>query len=90
MSAGGNGGKTARPKKRHGRACDDDISSSDDYTANDRSKMVTSETPMQCYGHKCRLMARPGSKYCSDNCGINLVSFFTLNLFLPLKRGLVN
>jgi len=28
----------------------------------------------QCYGHKCIKEARDGSKYCSDNCGINLAS----------------
>ena len=28
----------------------------------------------QCYGHKCIKEAREGSKYCSDNCGINLAS----------------
>jgi len=28
----------------------------------------------QCYGHKCKKEAREGSKYCSDNCGINLAS----------------
>ena len=28
----------------------------------------------QCFGHKCTKEAREGSKYCSDNCGINLAS----------------
>ena len=28
----------------------------------------------QCFGHKCTKEAREGSKYCSDNCGVNMAS----------------
>jgi len=38
---------------------------------NDTTK---ADAPKQCYGIKCKNMVRPGSKYCSENCGINLVS----------------
>jgi len=63
-----------RSTKRGRRPVNDDTTSSDDFTV-DRVSTVSNSiaTPMQCYGHKCRHMARPGSKYCSDNCGINLV-----------------
>ena len=27
-----------------------------------------------CFGHKCTKEAREGSKYCSDNCGVNMAS----------------
>ena len=46
--------------------------------------------PMQCYGLKCKNMARQGSKYCTDNCGINLVSYLRLlinNSELYLERS---
>ena len=30
--------------------------------------------PEHCYGPQCTKSSRPGSKYCSDQCGINLAS----------------
>lgn len=32
------------------------------------------EGPRQCYGPRCRMTARPQSKYCSDACGIKLAT----------------
>ena len=66
-----------RQKKRRGRPHDDDTTSDDDIVVNDVGR---AEEPKQCYGLKCKNMARSGSKYCSENCGINLVSFFKLEV----------
>ena len=79
-----------RSKKRGGRPVHDDTTSSDDFTLDRVSTTMSNSiaTPMQCYGHKCRHMARPGSKYCSDNCGINLVIIVLLfnHLFVKFLR----
>ena len=40
----------------------------------DESDVEVDMTPRQCYGMDCVLTARPGSKYCSDQCGLSLAS----------------
>lgn len=55
-----------RTKRRRGG----NASSSDDEVA----EPMVDLKPRQCFGHKCVYAARPGSNYCSDNCGINLAS----------------
>ncbi|PSN52659.1 CXXC-type zinc finger protein 1 [Blattella germanica] len=35
---------------------------------------IHSEKPRQCYGPACTRTARPGSKYCSDDCGMKLAT----------------
>uniref|UniRef100_A0A158R5M1 CXXC-type zinc finger protein 1 n=1 Tax=Syphacia muris TaxID=451379 RepID=A0A158R5M1_9BILA len=42
----------------------------------------TPEEERQCFGPGCTLSARPGSKYCSDTCGLNLAKK-RLNTILP-------
>ncbi|XP_065313453.1 CXXC-type zinc finger protein 1-like isoform X2 [Gordionus sp. m RMFG-2023] len=39
---------------------------------------------MQCHGPKCTKSNRPGSKYCSDDCGLNLATKRIFE-FLPMR-----
>lgn len=63
--------KGTAPKKRRGRKA-----SGSDGDANHSFWDVTSSLSgaRHCFGHKCKKQAREGSKYCSDNCGMNLAS----------------
>ena len=38
------------------------------------------DVPRQCYGPGCTNAARPGSKYCSDECGIQLAVRYGITL----------
>ncbi|PNF24443.1 CXXC-type zinc finger protein 1 [Cryptotermes secundus] len=38
------------------------------------SRWLQSDKPRQCYGPACVRAARPGSKYCSDDCGLKLAT----------------
>uniref|UniRef100_T1IQM7 CXXC-type zinc finger protein 1 n=1 Tax=Strigamia maritima TaxID=126957 RepID=T1IQM7_STRMM len=38
------------------------------------SKIKEETGPVQCYGPGCKMVARTGSKYCSDECGIKLAT----------------
>ncbi|KAI8511554.1 CXXC-type zinc finger protein 1 [Branchiostoma belcheri] len=64
--------KPKPPKKalqRHKRK-----TTSDD-TSGDKVKFEDSkDPPRQCYGPECVKAARPGSKYCSDDCGLKLAT----------------
>lgn len=55
-------GGAARRKRK-------DSGSDHEQTYNDHLK---TDYPRQCYGPKCIRSARYGSKYCSDQCGMNL------------------
>lgn len=59
--------KRKRGRRASGSESDVDIASYWDVTS-------TLKGSRQCYGHKCTKEARVGSKYCSENCGINLAS----------------
>ncbi len=66
-----------RQRQRRSRL---DDSSSDEDGASQQLTSVTNVTtrsssgPKQCLGPKCIKCARPNSKYCSDQCGINLAT----------------
>jgi COMPASS component SPP1 len=38
------------------------------------SRWLQSDKLRQCYGPACIRAARPGSKYCSDDCGLKLAT----------------
>ena len=61
---------TATKRKRGRKASGTD--SDNDQTFWDKTSSLRGSR--QCYGHKCKKEARDGSKYCSDNCGMNLAS----------------
>ncbi|EEB20258.1 cpg binding protein, putative [Pediculus humanus corporis] len=52
-------------KSKRGRKRKDSESSND---------MTVIDTPRQCYGPMCTKPSRPGSKYCSDTCGLKLAT----------------
>ncbi|PAV75322.1 hypothetical protein WR25_00940 [Diploscapter pachys] len=62
-----------------------------------RKSPIKKLDPMQCYGPKCVQAARVGSKYCSDECGMNLAKarlhkdfYSKLNdYFTELPRSLI-
>ncbi|CAG7816473.1 unnamed protein product [Allacma fusca] len=56
------------PKRRGKRNWVPPSSSSGEDASGDDLEII------QCYGPACTQVARPGSKYCSDTCGINLAS----------------
>ena len=43
-------------------------------SSSDEEQESAVSAPMHCYGPQCTKSSRPGSKYCSDQCGINLAS----------------
>ncbi|XP_074645336.1 CXXC-type zinc finger protein 1-like isoform X2 [Tubulanus polymorphus] len=61
--------KVSRPKARH-LSNRKDI----DYEELDRSFFEDEEEEKQCYGPGCINVARKGSKYCSDECGMKLAT----------------
>lgn len=38
------------------------------------NEMTATDVPRQCYGPMCTKPSRPGSKYCSDACGLKLAT----------------
>ena len=49
-------------------------SSGSDSDYDNLNSLLLLKGSRQCYGHKCKKEARAESKYCSDQCGINLAS----------------
>ena len=68
-SSSAKGGSSYRRKR--GRKASGSGSDNDAFFWNSTANLSGSR---HCYGHKCKKEAREGSKYCSDNCGINLAS----------------
>ena len=66
------GGSTGTKRKRGRKASGSDSDHDQMRTFWDVNASLKGSR--QCYGHKCKKEAREGSKYCSDNCGINLAS----------------
>lgn len=64
-----NSGATKRKRGRKASGSDSDHDQMSFWDVN-----ASLKGSRQCYGHKCIKEAREGSKYCSDNCGINLAS----------------
>lgn len=64
--------KSSTTKRKRGRKASGSDSDHDQMSFWDISASL--KGGRQCYGHKCKKEAREGSKYCSDNCGINLAS----------------
>lgn len=64
--------KSSTTKRKRGRKASGSDSDHDQMSFWDVSASL--KGGRQCYGHKCKKEAREGSKYCSDNCGINLAS----------------
>lgn len=62
-------GATKRKRGRKASGSDSDLDQMSFWDVN-----ASLKGSRQCYGHKCIKEAREGSKYCSDNCGINLAS----------------
>lgn len=56
--------KALRRKKR--------LTSRDSFGASSEKIRQTAELPRQCYGPQCQKRARPNSKYCSHECGIQV------------------
>lgn len=61
------GVKRKRGRRASGSDSDLDPVAFWDFAANLRGSR-------HCFGHKCTKEAREGSKYCSDNCGVNMAS----------------
>ena len=45
-----------------------------DSSSDGEKVAIAPEGPRQCYGPQCIRHARPGSKYCSDECGLKLAA----------------
>lgn len=75
--------KSGSPVKKHGRKKSQHKAENDYYEDHHVRAEQEDDVPKQCLGPGCVEHARPGSKYCSDECGMKLARSRIYELLPP-------